>query len=518
MSASREKKTRQDPAEVSFASDPKTAREAQQRKEERRSNAVYAAIAIVFVIVAIVSITWKSNVIQKNATAVTIGDTKYTAAEVDFHFQEVYRSFLSQNSAYLSYLGLDTNSDLRDQQFGEDQTWFDYFLDQALQQMVTVKSLTDAAAAEDYTWTDDMQTQLDTSLSSLKSNVLSYGYSSFAQYLTSVYGASMTEKIYTAQVKNSILAQSYAATYSDSLRYDDAALTAAYDAAPNTYDKVSYESVRVSGAVATTDAGGNTVEVTDEMKSDAMTAAKASADSIYASWKAGASLSTLADANESATASDSASASYTQSVLGDWLFDTARKSGDSAVLEDTDSSAYYVVTFRERFRENYNTVNVRHILLRMDDSALDSTSETYDADLQALKDETKAKAESLLAQWKSGDATEDSFAQLAVENSQDTGSAANGGLYQQVYQGRTVPEFNDWCFDSARKSGDTGIVYGESSSYKGYHIMYFVGTDLPYWQVLVTNDLKNNDVSAWYTEKTADYTAEQHSFGMRFVG
>ena len=154
----------------------------------------------------------------------------------------------------------------------------------------------------------------------------------------------------------------------------------------------------------------------------------------------------------------------------------------------------------------------------MDDSALDSTSETYDADLQALKDETKAKAESLLAQWKSGDATEDSFAQLAVENSQDTGSAANGGLYQQVYQGRTVPEFNDWCFDSARKSGDTGIVYGESSSYKGYHIMYFVGTDLPYWQVLVTNDLKNNDVSAWYTEKTADYTAEQHSFGMRFVG
>ncbi len=516
MSASNEKKQHQ--SEAGLASDPKTAREAQQRKEERRSNMVYAAIAIVFVIVAVISLTWKSNVIQKNATAVSINGESYNAAEVDFHFQEVYRSFLSQNSYYLSYLGLDTNTDLRDQQFGEDQTWFDYFLDQALQQMVTVQALNEAAAAEEYNWTDAMQTQLDDSLSALKTNVLSYGYPSFSQYLTAVYGASMTEKIYTEQVKASILAQNYATAYSDSLTYTTDDLTATYTAAPNMYDKVSYDGVRVNGSVPTKDADGNAVEVTDEMKSDAMTAAKATADEIYASWKSGKSFSDLAETSENATISSSESNSYTESVLGDWLFDSARKSGDSAVLEDADSSAYYVVTFRDRYRENYNTVNIRHILLKTDDSALDPESETYEADLKALNDATKAKAEELLAQWKAGEATEDSFAQLATEKSEDTGSAANGGLYQQIYQGQTVPEFNDWCFDSARKSGDTGIVYGDSGSYKGYHIMYFVGTDLPYWQVRVTSDLKNSAVSAWYEEKTADYTAEQHSFGMRFVG
>ena len=133
--------------------------------------------------------------------------------------------------------------------------------------------------------------------------------------------------------------------------------------------------------------------------------------------------------------------------------------------------------------------------------------------VQAKKDAAKQKAEDLLAQWKAGDATEDSFAQLANENSTDTGSNTNGGLYTEVYQDQMVEAFNDWCFDAARKPGDTGIV---ETDY-GYHIMYFVGTDLPYWEVQVRDTLKNDDFNTWYTEKTADYTAEQSSFGIRFV-
>ena len=48
MSASREKQLRQ---EQIGQPDPKTAREAQQRKQEKRSNRLYAAIAIAFVVV-----------------------------------------------------------------------------------------------------------------------------------------------------------------------------------------------------------------------------------------------------------------------------------------------------------------------------------------------------------------------------------------------------------------------------------------------------------------------------------
>lgn len=158
-------------------------------------------------------------------------------------------------------------------------------------------------------------------------------------------------------------------------------------------------------------------------------------------------------------------------------------------------------------------MDVRHILIQPEATTLSEDDEGYDADVQAKKDAAKQKAEDLLAQWKAGDATEDSFAQLANENSTDTGSNTNGGLYTEVYQDQMVEAFNDWCFDAARKPGDTGIV---ETDY-GYHIMYFVGTDLPYWEVQVRDTLKNDDFNTWYTEKTADYTAEQSSFGIRFV-
>ena len=62
MSASREKKTRQDLAKSDWT-DPKTVREAQQRKAEKRSNMVYATIAVIFVLIAVVSLVWKSQVI-----------------------------------------------------------------------------------------------------------------------------------------------------------------------------------------------------------------------------------------------------------------------------------------------------------------------------------------------------------------------------------------------------------------------------------------------------------------------
>ena len=521
MSASREKKSRQELAGTDYV-DPKTIREAEQRKAEKRSNKVYAAIAVIFVIVAVVSLVWKSNILQKKATAVTIGDEKYTAAEVNYYFQQAYQSFLNQNYYYLSYIGLDTSADLRDQAHpgGEEgETWFDYFMDQAIEQMILTQSLNDHAKAEGFAWTDELQSELDSAITSLKENVNASGYyTSFTNYLTSTYGGTMTEKVFTEQAKAGYLAQAYADAYTDTLDYSEDELNALYEASPNSYDKVAYESIRISGYVSSTDADGNTVEVTDEMKADAMAEAKAKAEQVYDALQSGKSLETISGEDDSYYYTNSTGTSYyAGDTLGEWLFDSARKSGDTTLLEDEASSAYYVVKFGERFREDYNTVSVRHILLMIDDSALDTTAETYEADLQALKDETLAEAEELLAQWKAGEATEESFAQMANEYSEDGGSNTNGGLYSQFPKNYMVQEFNDWSFDPARKSGDTGIVYGESTGYKGYHIMYFVGTDLPYWQVTATETLMSEDVNAWYAEMVEGYTAEQQS-GIKYVG
>ena len=184
------------------------------------------------------------------------------------------------------------------------------------------------------------------------------------------------------------------------------------------------------------------------------------------------------------------------------------------MVEDSANSAYYVVTFGQRFRDEYELVNVRHILIQPEETELSEDDEGYEADGQAKKDAAKAEAEELLAQWKAGEATADSFAALAQEKSQDTGSAADGGLISDISKDSSyVESFKNWCFENGRKDGDTGIV---ESTY-GYHIMYCDSHGLPYWKAQVQSVLLSEDMNAWYEELTAGYTAEQQS-GIRYVG
>ena len=529
MSASREKKTRQEQASSGWT-DPKTSREAQRRKEEKRSNALYAIIAAVFVVAAAAALIWKSNIIQKTATAAVIDGEKYTAAEVNFYYQNVYRGFLNQNyyALALGYLGLDTNASLAGQTIAEADaavlgltpdevglTWKDYFMNQALDQMAAVQAALNDAKANNFSFPDSVKADHDSQMESLRATAQSSGVST-AQYLRSGLGSTMTEKVYGDQLLRLLQYDAYLDAYLDSLDYSDSDLESAYAEDKNSYDLASYEYVLVDGSVPSeTDAEGNAVEPTEEETAAAKAAAKETADAIFAAYKDGESLESLADQYDNATYNNVESGSYNSSSLVSWVFDESRRSGDSDIVENDPSC--YVAVFHSRAREDYNTVAVRHVLVNVDETGLDAESETYEADLQTRKDEAKAKAEELLAQWQSGAATEDSFAELANAESGDGGSNTNGGLYSQFPKGQMVQEFNDWCFDASRKTGDTGIVYGESSNYKGYHIMYFVGQDLPYWQVQVTDALKSAATSEWEEQFSQDHDIQQGS-GAKYVG
>lgn len=98
---------------------------------------------------------------------------------------------------------------------------------------------------------------------------------------------------------------------------------------------------------------------------------------------------------------------------------------------------------------------MRHILIVPEEKNDDGTY------TDAAWTAAEQKAQSLLDEWKAGEHTEDSFAFLAAENSADTGSASNGGLYEEVYPGQMVDAFDAWCFDAARQPGDIGIVKTE---------------------------------------------------------
>ena len=108
--------------------DPRTKREKDEQAKDRRSNALYIAIAVIFVIVGIVVTVANSKVIERSADAVTIGNETYTAADVSYFYNTIYNSFVSKNSYYLSVYGLDTSKSLKEQDcpVTDGGTWYDF--------------------------------------------------------------------------------------------------------------------------------------------------------------------------------------------------------------------------------------------------------------------------------------------------------------------------------------------------------------------------------------------------------
>jgi hypothetical protein len=142
-------------------------------------------------------------------------------------------------------------------------------------------------------------------------------------------------------------------------------------------------------------------------------------------------------------------------------------------------------------------MDVRHILIKPK-SAEGKTTFT-----QAEWDACQASAQAILDQWLAGEATEETFGELANKHSEDPGSNKKGGLYTQVAKGDMVSAFDAWLFDQSRKVGDYGLVKTEF----GYHIMYFAGSE-DIWISEIRSMISGDRVDAYIKEVKVDYPME----------
>ena len=497
----------------------KTAREAEQRKAEKRTNTLYAIIAVLFVIAGIAAVVWRTNLIQRTVPAVTINGKGYSATEVSYYYDNLYSGFTNQYSYFTSYLGLDTTKALDEQAFTEDaasllgveykegQTWKDFFLDQTCRQIVTTENAMAQAAAEGFQAPADAEEQFKSVMESVESNSAASGIT-VDTYLKSTYGAGMNRSTYEKLLRHMIDYSYYCEAYENGLKYTEEQLEAKYQEDPRFYDNANYSYVFVDGSVLDAEAEGT--EPSEEESAAAMEAARVVANDILAAYKSGESLSELADRYDNASYYANDAGTYGGDALTEWVFDPARQAGDADVIES--GNYLYVAVFNDRWRDEGKTVNIRHILIQPETGELTADDEGYEAEQEELKAAAHAKAEEIYQQWLAGDKTEGSFAALAMEYSAD-GNAADGGIYEGVYEGQMVQSFNDWCFDSARKPGDSGIV---DTAY-GSHIIYFISDGQPRWMVNVEDTLRGVDYSNWVSDMSGDYEVKYNSFGMGFV-
>ena len=515
MSASREEKIR--------------AREEKRRQEERadrRAMTLYTVVGAVVVIAAIAMVIWTSGVLQRNLTAVEINGTKYTSADVKYYFDTAYSSEVNTYTSLYYVSPFDTSVSTKKQVYDAEsgQTWYDYLMDKALNLLTADTALAAQAKTEGYTLSEDAQTQLDAIASQLEVNWMAYGYQSRDAYIRAAFGAYMSYDRLLELMNMSVLASDYATNVLTGTEHGDADYQAYYSEHASELDTYTFHQFLFQARVSTTDDAGNTIEMTEEETAAALeeekAAQKALAEELLAKLEAGEKAEDLAEEYADQLYSSVLNRAYvgstvkTQSVAyGDWVLDDARRSGDTTLAEYDGGTVYnyYVVQYVGRELVTTPTADVRHILVaaEQDEGASEPTQEQYDAAYE--------KAEELLEQWKSGEATEDSFAALAVENSADTGSAANGGLISDISTASTyVDTFKDWALDASRQAGDTGIVQNTGSSVKGWHIMYYVASGDPIWKETTAAALANQDYNDLVAKASEGWSTSQ-GLGMNFV-
>lgn len=518
MSASKEKKLRKEARAA--GTDKKAIAAAEQAKAKLNTRRKRIAGIIAGALLLILLCLPNLPVFYTGTTAVRVGDETFSPAELSYFYATEYYKFANTYGQYAAYLGLDTSAGIQGlaaQQFSEDESWRDYFMDIAVNNLVELKVFGDYAEENGIVLEEAEIAALDSSIEETRAAAKAYGFANLKAFFEYNYGKGVSEKVVRAAGIATALNVAAREHLAENFSFTQEELDEYYDSLNGNYDRFSYSYYLVSAEkVESTGEDGQSVSAPTEKT---MAAAKIQADEILAAYSELEGDDYNALLTEAASSIiEGASVTENSDTLGsslpadyaDFLKYSGRKAGDIAVLENTGGTGYYVVVFEGRSVNNYNVINVRHILIMAE---ADGNGEYSEEALAAAK----VRAEELYAQWQAGEATEESFAALANEYSEDGGSNTRGGLYENVAKGQMVEEFDAFCFDPARKSGDSGIVYGSSGSYAGYHIMYFVGEGDLYRNILALNDLRGNAVSEWLAEKTAGLKPEI-SFFARFAG
>lgn len=168
--------------------------------------------------------------------------------------------------------------------------------------------------------------------------------------------------------------------------------------------------------------------------------------------------------------------------------------------DEAEMAAYFAENEADFEYDESATVNVRHILLR------DAYMPNHNAAVAA--------ANELLERFESGEKTAEAFNLLVLEYSNDPGSVYSGGLYRNLRRETTVEEFDKWCFDEARKPGDTAVIETEY----GAHVMYFEGEGLPVWQAEVSDKMVSERLKEFRVERFADFPVSFDEEALKIVG
>ncbi len=483
-------------------------------KAKKKKNAlIYSIVALALVIcvvggVCVKAFYYNNGTYLRGKTAAKSDSLELSATTVAYFFQNSYNTYKSYYGDYFSAItGISSGTSLKDAEYQDGQSWFDYLMEQTESSLNEVIALYEAGHAAGFELSEEQEAIVDKTVEAtdmsnftgivskddVRKGVELSNYAGFyKQELMKDYSYS-DDEINTYFDENytdftTVSYRTYTISYDESVSEDESS-------SDETSSEVSEDT---SSEASEETSSEETSDESSSSESETVTLKKAEAE-MYAMELSGADSEddflkiaeeierkVNPDASDSDietamgnTLSENVSYSESNDALV-WAFDKERQVGQGYIRDTGEDGAtsgslivYYMTAVAAK--NETKTVNVRHILF---------TADTYGSD-----DAAKAKAEEVKAEFESGDKTEESFGELALKYTEDTGSAYTNGLYKNVTSGQMVTNFNDWIFDDSRKSGDVDII---STDY-GYHLMYYVSDSYPQWEAEVIDTLSDNE-------------------------
>ena len=294
-------------------------------------------------------------------TYVVINGEEVNKVEFDYVYNTSKNNYITQYGSYLSYFGLDTSKDLSTQMYSETLTWKDYFEQNAVESLKQNKALMAEAKAAGFTY--DTTDEYNTFKETIKTSAAAAGVSD-KEYVRSIYGSYATMGRIEEYVKNDMVMNAYYQKLQEDNAPGDDEIQSYYEENKATYDSVDYRLTTIEADLPTeptelADPVEETAATTDTTATDGTAATDATAsDSTDTAYqpsdaeiaKAMEDAKVLADDAEQTVAKDGEAhenekKSSVNYLISDWLFDDARKAGDTTVITNDNSHCYYVVAF-----------------------------------------------------------------------------------------------------------------------------------------------------------------------------
>lgn len=422
------------------------------------------------------------------------------------YYQSIAGSYGAQ---YASYFGLDRSLPLGQQKYygSETVSWLEVCVNEAEKTLTDILALCESAKAEGYTLSDEDRQSIDNNIQSLKDFAKESNYS-LSSAIAAMYGSKgITRGDIKGMLELQTLASSYAQHLSDGFTYTDEDYNKYYDENKIKYLKADYYSFTVKADYET--------NATDDEKTEAISAAKASAAELMRKIEAGedfvkvifdykkqlaedektaAELSedeerikkavqALQDLTEDSVKKEILTEAHTNSdsEADKWIFaDTPAAENASKLFEEDESSTLYQIV-KSAYRDEYNTVSIRELDLMLDNFSSPEAMKEY--------------ADQMIAEFEKGDKTGESFDKLAEQFKTDKITVNSTGLIKETVKSGSAHEelipVDEWLFSADRKAGDYKYFVLDD---EGLSIYYFEGTGKPVWLANVDKDMRSDDL------------------------